>query len=104
VRADVPGRPHYAAQAFGERPYDQRQCLAGLLQAAQGARITRRLARQQRAGEVVDIEARHVHDGRTDCRILQRSGRKQQRKLLDLLEGGEQIALGALGKQHQALL
>ncbi len=74
------------------------------LQAVQHALHAQQLARQHGFRQLEHVVARHVQHGRFNLRPRQFASGVQQRQLLNLLVGSEQIAFDAVGKKGQRAL
>ena len=74
------------------------------LQALEHALHARSLAGQSRFGQLEHIEARHIQHRAFDLRLGQFTLGVEQGELLNLLVGGEQVALDLVGKEAQAAL
>ena len=82
----------------------QRGGLALGAQAVQHAQHPAGLARQHRLAQLEDVVARHVQHRRLHLRQAQLTRREQQCQFLQLLVGGQQIALHPVGKEGQGVL
>ena len=92
------------AGVLGQVPVHQHGGLAFGLQAVEHAQQPRHVAGQHGLAELEDVEARHVQHGGLDVRERQLALGVQQRELLQLLVGGQQVAFHAVGEEGQRAL
>src|SRR5258706_4015568 len=102
-RALPRGERHQQAQLLAERPEQEGKRLALRLERGHHAHDARGVVGVDGFDERVALETRHVGHRFANRRERDRAARQQEVQLLDLLLGGEEIALDAIGQPFERL-